>query len=353
MLAEGQADQSEEEGCMSPRHRQVGIKDVARQAGVSVGTVSNVLNRPDLVSEIKREKVERAITQLGYVRNGAARQLKVGRSRTAAALVLDMGNPFYSQLVHGMETEADQRGLAVITGSSRGLPDREKTYLAMFEEQRARGILLASAGQTDEAVRGVRERGTPVVRVEDDTDETGAWVAVDHRHGGRIAVEHLVALGRRRIAVVMAHPDLRQVQERLDGAAEAVAGSSAQIEILDAGDLDVIAGRAMGEQIARRGRAERPDAVFCVNDLLAVGVMQALVFGGDIAVPEDIALIGYDDIAFSRATVVPLSTIAQPSEQMGRAAVELLEEEITAGGSVEPRGIRFAPRLVVRGSSSR
>lgn len=338
---------------MARHHRQVGIKDVARQAGVSVGTVSNVLNRPELVSEAKRERVEQVITQLGYVRNAAARQLKEGRSRTAAALVLDMGNPFYSQLVHGMETEADNRGLSVITGSSRGLPEREKNYLAMFEEQRARGILLASAGQTGDAVTGVRERGTPVVRVEDDSDEMGSWVAVDHRHGGRIAVEHLVSLGRRRIAVVMAHPELRQVQERLDGAAEGVAGSSARIEILDAGDLDVIAGRTLGEKLAESDHATRPDAIFCVNDLLAVGVMQALVLEGDIAIPEDIALIGYDDIAFSRATVVPLSTIAQPSEQMGRAAVELLEEEIAGGRSVKARGIRFAPRLVVRGSSSR
>src|SRR5699024_3484265 len=124
-------------------HHVVSMKDVARHAEVSVGTVSNVLNRPDIVSEDRRLRVEAAIAELGYVRNDAARQLKLGRSRTVGAIVLDSANPFYGQLVSGIEAAAEASSLAVIAGSTGNREQRERLYLSLFEEQRVRGILLA------------------------------------------------------------------------------------------------------------------------------------------------------------------------------------------------------------------
>src|SRR5699024_10042994 len=242
--------------------RVVGMKDVARHAGVSVGTVSNVLNRPDIVSPDRRERVEAAIAELGYVRNDAARQLKLGRSSTVGAIVLDSGNPFYAQLVGGIEAAAEDSQLMVIAGSTGNREQRERLYLSLFEEQRVRGILLASTGSSAELIEAIRGRGTPVVMVESAQAERGFSVRVDDVAGGEIAVQQ----------------DLRQVADRLTGARRAAEAAGIEIEVLEAEDLTVLAGRTVGEAIVARSAAERPDAVFCVNDLLAVGVLQAFAF---------------------------------------------------------------------------
>ena len=335
-----------------PEGRLVSMKDVARHAGVSVGTVSNVLNRPDIVSPDRRERVEAAIRELGYVRNDAARQLKLGRSRTVGAIVLDSGNPFYGQLVGGIEAAAEGSSLAVIAGSTRHREQRERLYLSLFEEQRVRGILLASTGGTRDLVEGIRRRGTPVVLVESARNANGgSSVSVDDVAGGEIAVRHLAALGRRRIGVVAARQDLRQVADRLHGARSAATEAGIEIEVLEADDLSVLAGRTAGEGVVARSRHDRPDAVFCVNDLLAVGVLQAFAFRHQIAVPEEIALVGYDDIAFARSTVVPLTSVSQPADLMGRTALALLEEEI-ADPDASPRHVSFTPRLVERASTT-
>lgn len=329
--------------------RLVSMKDVAAAARVSVGTVSNVLNRPDVVSPDRRERVEQAIAELGYVRNDAARQLKLGRSRTVGAVVLDSGNPFYTQLVGGIEAAAEASGLAVISGSSGNRERRERLYLQLFEEQRARGILLASTGGTTELIEAIRGRGTPVVLVERET-AGGSSVSVDDVAGGEIAVRHLAGIGRRRIGVIVSRQDLRQVADRLRGAQRAAAEAGAQIEVIEAEDLTVLAGRTAGEQIVARSAAERPDAVFCVNDLLAVGVLQAFAFRHQIAVPEQMAIVGYDDIAFARSTVVPLTSVSQPADLMGRTALALLEEEITQADAPR-RHVSFRPSLVEREST--
>lgn len=332
--------------------RLVSMKDVARHAAVSVGTVSNVLNRPDIVSADRRERVEAAIRELGYVRNDAARQLKLGHSRTVGAIVLDSGNPFYAQLVSGIEAAAEGSALAVIAGSSGNRERRERLYLSLFEEQRVRGILLASTGGTEDLVDEIRRRGTPVVLAESSRDATGgSSVSVDHVAGGALAVRHLAGLGRRRIGVVAARQDLRQVADRLHGARRAAEEAGIELEVLEAEDLTVLAGRTAGEAIVARDRAERPDAVFCVNDLLAVGVLQAFAFRHQVAVPEEIALVGYDDIAFARSTVVPLTSVAQPADLMGRTALALLEEEIATPGAA-PRHVSFTPELVQRESTA-
>ncbi|WP_114856544.1 LacI family DNA-binding transcriptional regulator [Brachybacterium sp. YJGR34] len=332
--------------------RLVSMKDVARRAGVSVGTVSNVLNRPAIVSPDRRERVEAAIAELGYVRNDAARQLKLGRSRTVGAIVLDSGNPFYAQLVGGIEAAAESSELAVIAGSTTNSEQRERLYLSLFEEQRVRGILLASTGGTRDLVAQIRRRGTPVVLVESGRDRTeGSSVSVDDIAGGEIAVRHLAGLGRTRLGVVAARQDLRQVADRLLGARRAAEAAGIALEVLEAEDLTVLAGRHIGEQVVARPAAERPDALFCVNDLLAVGVLQAFAFRHQVAVPEEIALVGYDDIAFASSTVVPLTSVSQPSDLMGRTALALLEEEI-AREDAAPRHVSFTPTLVERESTT-
>lgn len=327
----------------------VSVKDVAAAASVSVGTVSNVLNRPEKVSPDTVARVHAVIAELGFVRNDAARQLRAGRSRSIGLVVLDSANPFFAEVARGAEERAAADGISVLTGNSGQDPAREDAYLALFREQRVNGVLLTPTGNVGEAVV---DAGVPLVLV-DAGDPSGAVssVAVDDVEGGALAVSHLLARGRRRIAFVGGPLSIPQVADRLEGARRALdAAPDATLEVLELDGLTVQHGQNAGTAIAARTAAERPDAVFCANDLLAVGVLQGASILGDVRVPEDIALIGYDDIDFARATVVPLSSVRQPARQIGATAVELLFETL-ADPDAPARHVRFRPELVVRAST--
>jgi len=329
----------------------VKIKDVAAHAGVSVGTVSNVLNGRETVSPSTVERVRAAIDALGYVRNDAARQLRAGRSRSIALIVLDVGNPFFAAVARGAEARAAQDGYVVLLGSSGADGAQERLYLDQFVEQRVAGVLLTPAEGAADVVERLASAGIPVVLVDEQTtgDEV-CTVSVDDVEGGYLAVAHLLAQGRRRIAVVTGPLATRQVADRLAGARRAIAEvAEARLEIIETDAMTVLAGRAAGERL--RERTDRPDAVFAANDLLAVGLLQALTMLGDIRVPDDIALIGYDDIDFASATVVALSSIRQPAEELGSTAVDLLLRQLDGELAAADRRVRFRPELVVRAST--
>jgi LacI family transcriptional regulator len=331
----------------------VSIRHVAERAGVSVGTVSNVLNRPDRVSEAVATRVQNAIRELGYVRNDAARQLRAGRSSSIGLVVLDARNPFFTDVARGAEDAAAEHGVAVLLGDSDQKPEREAAYLDLFEEQRVRGVLVSPLGDVSERLQRMRSLGTPVVLVDRMAEHASlSSVSVDDVAGGRTAVAHLLETGRRRVAFVGGPLELRQVADRLVGAQQAVAAvPGAQLEVLEGAALSVLEGRRMGEQLAARAPADRPDAVFTANDLLAVGLLQALVMHGAARVPDDIALIGFDDIDFASATIVPLSSIRQPSRLIGQTALGILLEEAD-DPSLAPRQVVFQPELVIRESSA-
>lgn len=324
----------------------VGVKDVASRAGVSVGTVSNAMNHPEKVSPETLERINAAIADLGYSRNDAARQLREGRSRTIGMVVLDVRNPFFTEVARGAEDAAADAGLTVMLGNSDESPDREATYLDLFEQQRVAGILISPYGEIDERLAGLADRGIRSALVDRVGDGSVSSVSVDDVAGGRMAVEHLLAQGRRRVVFVGGPTDIRQVQDRLEGARLAIATHpEAGLEVLDTAGATVLAGRAAGQEIL--GREMRPDAVFAANDLLAMGLLQAFALqGAGVRVPQDIALIGYDDIDFAAAAVVPLSSIRQPAQLIGRTAVEML----LAGGP--PEQVVFQPELVVRDSTA-
>lgn len=338
----------------------VSVKDVAAAAGVSVGTVSNVLNRPERVAADTVTRVQAAIADLGFVRNDAARQLRAGRSRSIGLIVLDSANPFFAEVARGAEERAASAGMAVLLGNSDQTPEREKAYLDLFREQRVSGVLLTPTDLDLAHVRRLRDAGIPVVLVDAEVPGTpgtpGAFegiasVAVDDVEGGRIAASHLLACGRRRIAFVGGPPSIRQVADRLEGVRRALGEvPDATLEVIEVGALTVLRGREAGEQIARRSVSQRPDAMFCANDLLAVGVLQGAAILGGIGVPDELALIGYDDIDFAQSTVVPLSSVRQPAREIGATAVDLLLEMLTGPRSVA-RSVRFRPELVARAST--
>lgn len=329
----------------------VSVRDVAAAASVSVGTVSNVLNRPAKVAPATVERVMKAIHDLGFVRNDAARQLRAGRSRSIGIVVLDVGNPFFAEVVRGAEARAAEEGMSVLVGNSDENPDREDGYLDLFREQRVNGVLITPASDDLPRLQRVQDAGVPVILVDSEVgDGRFASVAVDDVEGGHLAAAHLLAAGRRRLAYVAGPLSIRQVADRLDGARRAVeAVDGAELEVVETSALTVLNGRSAGAALAARPIAERPDAVFAANDLLAVGVLQALNAAPDVSVPEDVALIGYDDIDFATSTTVPLSSVRQPAHLLGYTAVDLLMKELddVAGD----RHVRFRPELVVREST--
>lgn len=330
----------------------VSVRDVALRAGVSVGTVSNVMNRPDKVSPSTIESVQRAIAELGFVRNDAARQLRAGRSRAVGLVILDVGNPFFADLARGAEDQAQRAGFSIILGNSDEKADRESRYLDLFEEQRMHGVLISPFGEVTARLRRLRDRGIPAVLVDRTSpDSSFSSVSVDDIAGGRLAVEHLIATGRRRIAFVGGPMEIRQVTDRLEGSRRATAAHpGVTLEVLETAALTVAEGHDVAAAILERAPHERPDALFAANDLIAVGLLQALYMQGSVLVPDEIALIGYDDISFAQASVVPLSSIRQPSALIGATAVDILLAEAAdpARAAVQ---IVFQPELVIRDST--
>lgn len=330
------------------------IRDVAQHAGVSVGTVSNVLNRPGEVSAESMQRVHRAIEDLGYVRNDAARKLRAGTSSTVGFVVLDGQNPFFGDVVRGAEDEASSHGIAVLYGNTDEDVARERLYLDLFEEQQVRGVLISPYSDINPRLERLRARGIPAVLVDRFSgDGRFSSVSVDSVVGGRMAVEHLIDTGRRRIAFVGGPFEIRQVTDRLAGARVAVENSTepVDIEVVATEATTVAEGAAAGTRIISRPRREWPDAIFAANDLLALGLLQALIVDGRMLVPEDIALIGFDDISFASAAAVPLSSMRQPSGVIGRTALRILLEETSDPGLI-PRQTVFLPQLVVRRSTA-
>lgn len=331
----------------------VSVRDVAALAGVSVGTVSNVMNRPDKVSPRTVGRVQEAIASLGFVRNDAARQLRAGQSHSIGLVVLDVRNPFFTEVARGAEERAAAESLTILLGNSDERAEREKAYIDLFQEQRVHGVLISPLTEDLARLRQLRELGTPTVLV-DRQDDAGYFssVSVDDVAGGAMAVRHLLELGRRRIAFVGGPVAIRQVADRLTGAQAAVDEVyGASLEVIETEALTVLHGRTAGELLRDRPAYARPDAVFAANDLLSLGVLQAFTMSGGIRVPQDIALIGYDDIDFATAAVVPLSSIRQPSALIGSTAVELLLREASEGDGFEREQIVFQPELVVRAST--
>lgn len=332
----------------------VGVKDVARLAGVSVGTVSNVLNHPDRVMPATRERVQTAIEKLGFVRNAAASQLRAGLSRSVGLIVLNASNPFFAELARGAEDYAASQGIRVLVGHSGEDAGREADYLDLFEEQRVRGVLISPVGDVSARLTRLRNRGIPTVLVDRQTyREDFSSVSVDDVEGGRLAAAHLASLGRRRIMFAGGPISLRQVRDRLDGARAALREAGHPVpDVLETHAMTTAAGREAADAILRLPADERPDAIFAANDLLALGMMQGLLFRGSSRVPEDIALIGYDDIDFATSAAVPLSSVRQNAAALGRAAMELLLTEASAGPEFEPQQLITDPELVVRASTA-
>ncbi|MDY0914531.1 LacI family DNA-binding transcriptional regulator [Rathayibacter festucae] len=331
--------------------RQPRLRDVAQAAGVSVSLVSSFLNTPELVAEKSSVKIAKAVEELGFVPNQAARQLRSGKSKMLALVAFDVGDPFFAAVARGARRRASAAGLSLVLADTDGDRDAERQYLSLFEEHRVRGLILAPVDEEDAQLDRLAARGIPGVLLDQDAS-SARWssVSVDNAAGGEIAVRHLLDQGSRRIAVIGGTLDIPQVVLRRKGAARAVRRhDDSALIVVDTETRDAAAGR---ESVARLLASEtRFDGLFCINDSVASGALQALEDSG-LRVPADVAVVGYNDMAADVGGIPHLSSVRHPHEEFGAAAVELVLERL-GDVDVPPRQIRFSPELITRRSSQR
>lgn len=328
------------------------ILDVAERAGVSVGTVSNALNRPEIVAEHTLASIQAVIDELHFVPSAAARQMTGVRNQAIGLIVLDIANPFFTDVYRGVEAVAGEAGYVVVVCSLAGDPTHERRQLRLLEEQRVAGILATRVGKGNSQVYSrMRKNGMPVVMLDRRSAKRDQCsVSVDDVAGGRLAGEHLCELGHRRLALVNGPQEWSQCADRRRGFLAAADDAGARL--LAGADVEV---QQMtidaGEEAARAILASRdkPTGIFCTNDLLALGVEHALLAAGH-RVPDDFAIVGYDDVAFATMAFVPLTSVRQPAYELGRqAALQLLDEADDEQHKHER--VVFAPELVVRAST--
>jgi LacI family transcriptional regulator len=322
------------------------ISDVAERAGVSVGTVSNVVNRPERVAEGTRTRVRAAIEELGWMPNGSAATLRAGRATLVGLIVPDIRNPFFTEVARGAEDLAAANGEAIVVCNTDWLLANERRALEALARQRVRGVIINPAGEDERYLEWLTDRGIALVLL-DHRRSAGLVpsVVVDDVLGGRLAGEHLVGLGHRRIALVNGPTSIPQCEDRRHGLIEALArgGLDAERDLvsIEVEAMDAQSGLAATDEIFAGGA---PTAIFCANDLLAIGVIHGLRSRG-LRAPDDVAVVGYDDVELAAMTDPPLTTVHQPTYELGATAYELLR----GGAEAEQRS--FSPHLVRREST--
>lgn len=341
-------------GASQRAHQRVTIRDVAALAGVSVATVSNVLNRPSIVAAGTQERVQDAIARTGFVRSTAAGQLRGGKSRTVGIVVLDLANPFFTDMVRGAEDVLREHGYMLMVCSSDESAEQELHYLRLLEEHRVDGILITPAGRELEEIAKLANHGIPTVLLDREaSDEELCSVTVDDVRGGQLAALHLLELGHRNIAFVNGPASIRQCADRREGALTALRDRGSRFPPDVA--LQEIAVPALTADHGERAVAAllalepSPTAVMCANDLLALGVLKGLASARRTP-PAELAIVGYDDVTFASMLSPALTSVRQPKYELGAAAASLLVEE-ASGGTHEHRSMRFEPELIIRASS--
>lgn len=332
---------------MSASRRAPGMMDVARYAGVSHQTVSRVVNGSDAVRPATREKVQRAIEELGYRRNLSARALVTRRSRTIGVIVAESNYHGPGQTSSAIRTAARAKGYATLVAAIRDTTEAEVSQaIGLLLDHAVEGIVAISPERPLVDTLHAAVHGIPLVLVADglETSDGIYPVSVDQFHGAVAATEHLIGLGHRSIVHVSGPPSWFDANERVKGWRDALQRAGLPVPEVRIGDWSADSGYEIGQRLVADGV---PDAVFCSNDLMALGLLSALA-EHDVAVPDRVSLVGYDDISGAQFFQPPLTSVRQPFAELGAECVEVLVEAI-GGGTVEVR--RVKPALVVRTST--
>jgi LacI family repressor for deo operon, udp, cdd, tsx, nupC, and nupG len=328
------------------------IYDVARRAGVSTATVSRVLSRPDVVAPATRQKVLAAVDSLGFTPNISAKNLRTLRTAKLLVTVPDLSNPFFSLILQGIEDSAQREGYAVLVGDTQHDPEREEKYAGMLRRKEADGLIFLGHRLPKEAaslVQSMPSGRAPVVNGCEFTPRLGIpSVHIDNATAASDAMTHLYKLGHRRIGVVTGPLVSPLSRDRLSGATARAKKAKAERDmIVMNGDFSIESGALAGERLL--GRDQPPTAIFCFNDEMAMGVIETARRRG-LRVPNDLSVVGFDDIRFAHIVDPPLTTVAQPMRQIGEGTVRLLLEILR--GSKAPESLTLPHTLVVRSSTA-
>lgn len=327
------------------------IKDVARHAQVSVTTVSHVVNRTRFVSDAARERVERAVAELRFVPSALARSLKSNRTHTIGMMIPNNSNPYFAEIIRGIEDTCFAAGFNVILCNSDDAPVKQGTYVRLLCEKQVDGLIVVSSGADDELIDTLRAAPMPQVVVDREIDDLPAdLVEVNHEAGAVLATRHLLQLGHRRIGCIAGPQALPPARQRVAGYHRALQAAEIAIDdrLLRRADFTSAGGHeAMSALLAIEAP---PSAVFASNDLMAIGAICAAAAIG-LRIPQDLSVIGFDDIALATYCNPPLTTIAQPKHQTGELAARLLMSRIAEPGRALRREI-LEPTLSVRGSTA-
>ena len=343
------------------RRRVVTIKDVARSVGVSVSTVSRVLNDTSYVSARTRQVVLQAIRELHFEPSQIARGFSSKRTATVGLIIPDVANPFFSDVARGTEDMAIEEGRATILCNSGWKSEREVMYLNLLRSRWVDGVIVVGSRCTPQTIAEAAG-DVPYVLVERLHVRTGYTVWIDNRRGGALATQHLLDIGCRHLVHISGPADSPSAAERRLGFLDATRRTGLDSYAIIEGDYRFQSGFDIGRQIFMSD--EMPDGVFAANDLMAIGVLRAATLAG-VRAPEQVAIIGYDNIPPTEYASPALSTVDQPAYDMGKAAMKLLLERMRMGehagaGLPTPdeshaaeHQVEFQPRLVVRASTQR
>jgi len=330
------------------------IVEVAKRAGVSVGTVSNVIRGNPRVGREFRERVEAAIRELDYHPNEIARSLKVNQTYMLGMVLPDITNPFFPEIIRGAEDEALKRRYLLVTANTDEHIERERSIVSALRSRRVDGLLLASApGKDSSHIQKVMAAGIPVVCL--DRAPVGVkvdTVMLDNVRGAEDCVRHLLRVGYRDIAIITGPLELQSAQERLRGYENALREARAKIskDLILEGDFREESGHRLGKELLLRRL--RPSAIFVCNGVMTLGVLQAFEELG-VRYPDHVALATFDDLAGDRSFYPRLTVVAQPGYDMGSRGASLLMDRIEGSFSGKPITIRMPPSLIVRESTKR
>jgi DNA-binding LacI/PurR family transcriptional regulator len=333
----------------------VSIKDIAKAAGVSHPTVSRALSDSPLISRETKARIQRLAKEMGYSPNALARGLVTRQTRTVGVVVTTLADPFVAEIVQGIEATAHDHGYSVILSTCGSVPEREISAVQMLGSKRVDGVIVTASRIGALYLEHLERVGVPIVLINNQNEQSGRYtftVTVDNRHGGKLAAGHLVSLGHRRIAYVSGPANHSSDLDRLDGYRQVIldAGIEPCPEWVVPGNGRPSGGEAaLGHLLSPE---ERVTAVFCYNDMTAIGLVHAARKAG-LAVPRDIAVVGFDDIPFASYLYPPLTTVAQPRVEMGERAMEMMLSLIPGeqNGAGEPANIVVQGKLIVRAST--
>ncbi len=334
-------------------NKKVNIKDIAKIANVSHTTVSRALNDKSRIRKETKEKILSIARELGYRPNFIAKSLVLRRTKTLGLVITNIANPFYTELAQGIEKTATRFGYNIILCSTQSDISTEKQHIEMLRSKGVDGIIFSSAHMEDPNIVALAEEEFPIALVNRRTyhpvvKEKVDYVGVDNILGGFLAVEHLIRLGHKRIGMIGGSAESSVGIERIEGGKKALQtyGLEQKSEYLLEGNFLKRSGYEKGKQFLKM--VEIPTAIFVANDYMALGVYQALLEEG-VRIPEDIALIGFNDIEFSSIQGIELTTIGQKKFEMGAVVVEMLVERIEKGNGRGPaKEVLLMPELIIR-----